>query len=385
MHDPIRSVGPALAAALLALPLPAPGQVVHYSYDPAGRLSVVGDARGDLAVYQYDAVGNLLAIRRIAVADVADAVVIAHVSPEVASRGAVISILGKGFGATPEANAIGFDGVPATVLTASPTRLTVRVPSGARTGPIHLTTPLGAATSKPFVVLDALTIVPSAALVAPRNSIRFSIVGDGAAGVRWGVDRTPGGDAQRGTISRDGVYVAPDALPLNGVRITATSLADPAVEATSDVMMLASSRPLFVAAGPLSVGVPTPSPRATITAAVSVASAARTAFATAPPVAVRLAPVILRLTPSEAAPGESVHLIITGMGFDGATRVEFATATGPDTTLIVDDVAVSADGTEATADVVVSPAAERGPRLVRVITAAGSSGDVAGHNILTIR
>ena len=385
MHGPIRGVAPGLAAALLALPSAAPGQVVHYGYDPAGRLGVVGDARGDLAVYQYDAVGNLLSIRRIAVGDGADAVVIAHVSPEVASRGAIVSVFGKGFGATPEANAISFHGAAATVLTASPTRLTVRVPPGAITGPMHLTTPLGAATSKPFVVLDSLTIVPSAALVAPRASIRFSTVGDGATGVRWGVDRIPGGDAQRGTISRDGVYVAPDALPLNGVRITATSLADPAAEATAEVMMLASSRPLFVAAGPLSVGIPTSSPRATITAAVSVASAARTAFASAAPVAVRVAPVVLGLTPAEAAAGETVRLIITGAGFDGATRLEFVTATGPDDTLMVEDITVSADGTEAAADVVVSAAAAHGPRLLRIITPAGPSGDVAGHNILTIR
>lgn len=368
MHHRIRSVATVLAAALLAVPRAASGQVVHYAYDAAGRLSAVADPHGDVAVYEYDAVGNLLSIRRIGVADLPDAVVIAYVSPKVAARGASVSIFGKGFGATVDANAVTFNGAPAAVLTASPTRLTVRVPENATTGPIHLTTPMGAATSNAFRLLGALNVTPPTAVVAPRGRIQFAASGEGLTGVRWSVDRVPGGDAQRGTIAADGLYVAPDSLPLAGVRVTATSVADSALEATAQVTMIAS-RPLFVAADPFVVGFPPPSPRVDLTTIASVG----------------VAPVILSLMPSAAAPGEAIRLVVTGVGFEGATRLELA-ALGPAAALIVSDVTVSADGMEAAADLVLPLDTPLGLRLVRIVTPAGSSGDaVPGQNVFSVR
>jgi YD repeat-containing protein len=384
MLAPIRRVGPALAAILLALPPGVHGQSVHYAYDAAGRLSVVGDPRGDLAVYDYDAVGNLLSIRRIAVGDVPDTVVIAHVTPDIAARGASVAIFGKGFGATAETNAVTFNDAPAAVLTASPTHLTVRVPASATTGPIQLTTPLGAAASKVFHVVGALSVSPPTAIVAPRGTVRFVASGDGTAGVRWSVDRVLGGDARRGTITPDGLYMAPDTLPLAGVRVTATSVVDPALEATAQVSMIVS-RPLFVATDPLVVAFRSPSPQVALTSIVSVGVATNTAFALAAPVTVRIAPVILSLTPSAAGQGETVRLLVTGVGFEGATRLELATANGPDTALSVSDLTISGDGTEATADVAVAVDAAPGPRIVRIITPAGSSGDaVPGESVFSI-
>jgi hypothetical protein len=384
MHGPIRSVGPGVAAALLALPSAAPGQTVHYAYDAAGRLSVVADPRGDLAVYEYDAVGNLLSIQRIGVAEVAEHVVIAHVTPGIAPRGAVVSIFGKGFGSSADANAVTFNGVPAAVLTASPTRLTVRVPTNATTGPIHVSTPLGAASSKVFHVLGALSVMPPTAIVAPRGSVRFVVTGDGAQGVRWSVDRVAGGDARRGTISADGVYVAPETLPPGGVRITATSLVDSGVEATAHVSLIAS-RPLFVAADPLVVAFPAPSPHVQLRAIASVAVTTNTAFAMAAPVALRVAPVILAVTPDAAARGETARLVITGTGFEGATHLEFWTTAGPDAAIAVSDLVI-VDGNQAAASIAVSPDAALGPRIVRIVTPAGASGDaVSGENVFVVR
>jgi YD repeat-containing protein len=355
-------------AVVLAVPTASPGQLVHYAYDAAGRLSVVADARGDVAVYHYDAVGNLLSIQRIDVGDVPDAVVIAHVSPGVGPRGATVSLFGKGFGAFASANAVTFNDVPAEVVTASPTRLTVRVPASATTGPIRLTTPLGSATSPVFHVLGALTVAPSSAVVAPGGSVRFSAVGEDASSVRWSVDRVVGGDAERGTIGLDGVYSAPQTLAPTGVRVTATSVIDPTVEASAHVSMIAS-RPFFVAAESISVGV--------LTSA---------GFAMAAPLALRVAPVILIVTPSAAVRGETTRLTLTGTGFEGATRLEFWTAAGPDAAVDATGLVISADGREATADVAVAPGAAAGPRVVRLFTAAGASGDaVPGENVLVIR
>jgi YD repeat-containing protein len=383
MHGAIRRLSSSLAA-LLAIPSAAAAQTVHYAYDAAGRLSVVADPRGDVAVYHYDAVGNVLSIQRIAVGDLADALVIAHVTPAVAPRGAIVSLFGKGFAATVEANAVSFNDVPATVLSASPTRLTVRVPSTATTGPIHLATPRGAAASPVFHVLDALTLTPATAVVAPRGSVRFMVADDGTSGVRWSVDRIAGGDAQRGTISADGLYTAPATLPLLGVRVMATSVIDPAVEATAHVSMI-GSRPLFVAAEPRVVAFPAPAPRAEVTAVVSIGLATSAAFTMARPVALRVAPVILGLTPLAAARGETLRLLLTGAGFDGATRLEFWTVSGPDAALTATNLAVSADGHEATADIAIAADATAGPRIVRIVTGAGPSGDaVAGENLFVV-
>lgn len=384
MHGPIHRLASGLAI-VLAVPAATPGQIVHYAYDAAGRLSVVADPRGDLAVYQYDAVGNLVSIRRIDVGDVADAVVIAHVSPGVAPRGATVSLFGKGFGASVDANAVRFNDVSATVLTASPTRLTVRVPSGATTGPIHLTTPLGSATSAVFHVLGALSATPSTAVVAPGGSVRFVAGGAEASGVRWSVDRIAGGDAERGTIDVDGLYRAPTTLPPAGVRVTATSLVDPTLEASALVTMI-GSRPLFVTAEPQVVAF-SPSPaRVTLTASLSIGVGSHTGFATAAPLALRLAPVILAVSPSAVSRGDTLRLTLTGAGFENATRLEFWTAAGSDAAIATTDLAISADGREATADIAVSHDAAAGPRVVRIFTPVGLSGQaVPGENIVIIR
>jgi YD repeat-containing protein len=367
MHHHLRRLASGLAV-VLAAPTASPGQLVHYAYDAAGRLSVVADPRGDLAVYQYDAVGNLLSIQRIDVANVPDSVVIAHVSPGVAPRGATVSLFGKGFGSLASANAVSFNDVPAAVLTASSTRLTVQVPPSATTGPIRLTTPLGSATSPVFHVLGALSVTPSSAVVAPGGSVAFSVVGNDASSVRWSVDRVVGGDAERGTIGVDGVYVAPQTLAPTGVRVTATSVIDPTVESTARVSMI-TSRPFFVAAESISVGVLT-----------------NAGFAMAAPLALRVAPVILAVTPSAAARGETMSLSVGGTGFEGATRLEFWTPAGPDAAVAATRLAISADGHQATADVAVAHDAAVGPRVVRIFTPAGPSGDaVFGENVLLIR
>jgi hypothetical protein len=130
---------------------------------------------------------------------------------------------------------------------------------------------------------------------------------------------------------------------------------------------------------------PAPSPHVELTTTASVGVAANTAFAVAAPLALRVAPVILRVAPSAAARGETVRLVVTGAGFEGATRLEFLTEAGPDVALVATDLAISADGNEATADLAVSVGAALGPRIVRIVTPAGTSGDaVSGDNVFIV-
>ena len=53
-----------LVATTLALPVVMQADQAQYFYDELGRLVGVVDGQGNAAVYNYDAVGNLLSIQR---------------------------------------------------------------------------------------------------------------------------------------------------------------------------------------------------------------------------------------------------------------------------------------------------------------------------------
>jgi hypothetical protein len=361
-----------VAALLLVVPSAVTPQTVQYAYDAAGRLSVVADARGDLAVYDYDAVGNLLSIRRVAVSGAPETVVVALVSPGAARRGATVSIFGKGFATTPSANTVAFNGAHADVLSATATRLTVTVPAAAVNGPVGVTSPSGAATSPmPFRVLGALAITPPTAVVTPGATVRFTASGEGIEAVRWSVDGLVGGDPRHGTITSDGLYLAPTSLPPDGARIDATSLDDPAIQATARVTML-GSRALFVVARD--------------TVSVGVAAPTAPTFAMAPALTLAVAPIVLGVAPPEGARGETVRVTVRGAGFAGATRLEFLTGTAADPALAVGHLAISPEGDQATADVTIAADAAPGARIVRIVTPSSTSGGAAsGDNLFTVR
>lgn len=113
---------------------------VRYVYDEAGRLVAVIDANGDAAAYQYDAVGNLLGITRTTSTQVS----IIEFTPDSGSTAQPVTIYGTGFSATPAQNTVSFNGVTATVSSASANMLEVTVPAGATTGAISVTSPNGA-------------------------------------------------------------------------------------------------------------------------------------------------------------------------------------------------------------------------------------------------
>ena len=66
-----QGLGFALLLVSLLIPAPAQSETVQYIYDDLGRLVGVVDSSGELAVYAYDAVGNLLSITRTGAGQVA--------------------------------------------------------------------------------------------------------------------------------------------------------------------------------------------------------------------------------------------------------------------------------------------------------------------------
>jgi RHS repeat-associated protein len=147
-----------LSVPLLVLGLPPPtaqaatqSDPIAYAYDDAGRLRAVIDPSAGAAVYSYDAVGNLLSVDRRS----ATTTSIIEFDPDSGPVGSSVTIYGTGFGSTASENSVSFNGVAATITSASTTTLVATVPSGATTGPISVTSPAGSATSAgSFVVTN---------------------------------------------------------------------------------------------------------------------------------------------------------------------------------------------------------------------------------------
>jgi len=146
-----RRCGALAALILLVAAQGGAAQEIRYIYDKLGRLVGVVDAQGRTAIYEYDPVGNLLAIRR---QDATGPVAITFVNPNQGTFGTRVEIFGIGFSPVAANNQVSFNGVAAVVVSAANSSLTTSVPVGATSGPITVTTPLGSATAPaPFTVL----------------------------------------------------------------------------------------------------------------------------------------------------------------------------------------------------------------------------------------
>jgi IPT/TIG domain-containing protein len=136
-------------AAILPLPEAQAGNIV-YAYDALGRLIQASDVTGGQAVvYQYDSVGNISSQQIIPLGTLA----ISGFSSSQGSAGTQLTINGAGFSTITSANTVTFNGVPATVISATQTQLVVLIPNGATTGTVSVQT--GSVTAKspdPFVV-----------------------------------------------------------------------------------------------------------------------------------------------------------------------------------------------------------------------------------------
>jgi YD repeat-containing protein len=418
----------ALGYSLLAAPVPSSAQqpAINYVYDDLSRLIAVVDQRGNAATYTYDAVGNILKIERVDAAGIPGAVGITLVSPNRGKVGTTVQIFGKGFSGTPSQNTVAFNGTAATVAASAFNRIVTSVPEGAVTGPITVTTPLGSATSPtPFTVVGSIAIDPATTALLVNGTQQFTATEAGTETpppVRWSVNDIAGGDSTVGTISTEGLYTAPANVPAAGltVTVTATHTDDPTVIASATVT-IRPPQPAFVAARGVSVQFIDRAVNQNVTTIVSVQVAeaglrpviapgvgvqffgadpvtaiadslgvnvaAADAFSGVSQVSVALEPVIALVSPSGGAPGAvELSITITGSGLSGATRVSFLVNSAPDANITVTNLAVTADGTQATAQISISSTAALGPRVVQITTPAGTSTTAgAGGNVFTVQ
>ena len=409
-----------LLAASPAHPQAGP---VQYGYDELGRLTIVVDGQSNTAIYNYDAVGNLLSIQRINAADVGP-VAIFSISPTRGKVGTTVSILGKGFGATAGQNTVRFSGdVVATVVSASPTGLRVTVPATAQDGPLSVTAPAGtAASAQSFRVIGPLTITPADASISAASTRQFTATGPGGstAPVAWAVSDVPGGNASVGTISPEGLYTAPAYLTQQvTVTIGATDQHDPTAKGSLALTVI--PRRFASAAQGVSVRVAQPtitnsvqtsvsavvggtnvtkSVQASVSAVVGGTNVSKSVQAsvsaviggdpmtsTMATVSVSLAPVVTSVSPATGARGATgLSVTLTGSGFTGATQVTFLRNNAADSTITNSLVSVSPDGTQATLSVSIAGGAVTGDRVVQISTPNGASTVVGtGANVFTVQ
>jgi YD repeat-containing protein len=149
---------------------------VSYVYDDLGRLAAVVDVNGNAAEYSYDAVGNLQSISRFTSAQVS----IVNFSPESGPIGTLVTINGTGFSTTASQNTVKFNGIAATVSSATNSQLQMSVPATATTGSISVTSPNGTATSSTTFTVTSSNGVPTITSFSPTSGVAgtgVSIVG----------------------------------------------------------------------------------------------------------------------------------------------------------------------------------------------------------------
>ncbi len=126
-------------AAVISLCLPAVhGQEsFRYFYDGNGQLFRALDSSGNLVEYDYDASGNPTAILRSTVAP--GSLAILNIVPQRGAGGSTVTIYGQNFSGVASGDVVTFNGVAATVISASATSLVVSTPAGVTTGPVSVT------------------------------------------------------------------------------------------------------------------------------------------------------------------------------------------------------------------------------------------------------
>jgi large repetitive protein len=103
--------------------------------------TVAAMAASNVVGYTRDAAGNITAISRMS----APGFAITGFSPMSGKEGAVVTIYGTGFSATPQDNVVKFNGATASVSASAAGSISTTVPAGATTGRITVT--LGASTA----------------------------------------------------------------------------------------------------------------------------------------------------------------------------------------------------------------------------------------------
>ncbi len=169
---------------------------------------------------------------------------ITSVSPPTVNAGedATVTVVGEGFSLQSMAY---FSGTAIATVFDGSTQLTAEIPStqlqAQGTYPLTVETPSpggGTSNAIDITVLVAVTVSPPTPTLSLNQTQQFTaaVAGIPDQSVTWSVNDVPGGDSTVGTISSDGLYIAPGVLPApNPVIVKAVSVADPTKSGDSAV------------------------------------------------------------------------------------------------------------------------------------------------------
>ncbi len=240
---------------------PIPGLNLFF-YDNLGRLAAVVSTNGaDVAFYDYDAVGNILDIRR----QTLGAVNLLEFSPATGSGNTTITLQGTGFSPVLSNNTVLFGSITAQVVNATANQLQVLVPTNAVTGLISVRTPLGVSTSSgTFTAGIGVSISPNSVTLSGTFGQQFNAVVTGTTNqnVTWNLNGwiPAGSNSAFGLITTNGFYTAPTYPPPSGiVTIQALSVvdADPLKAGIATVTTAAPVGPIYSPTVSAQSGVPT--------------------------------------------------------------------------------------------------------------------------------
>jgi len=141
------------------------GSGITYIHDPIGRLVGVVDPTQGVAVYRYDAVGNILSIARYPITRL----LVIEATPRQVKPGGQLTVWGNGFDPTPANDAVQIGTVLATVTAATPTQLTVKAPSSKVVGKISVTA--GGHTASSSFTETVANLAPSVTSVSPTIAV----------------------------------------------------------------------------------------------------------------------------------------------------------------------------------------------------------------------
>jgi trimeric autotransporter adhesin len=187
------------AAALLFSPV---ASATQYVYDSLGRVVAALPSNGGNAIqYTYDSDGNVLSVQSIPPGQLA----IFTVGPQEAVPGSQITIYGNGFDTTTANDTVTFNGVSATVISATANQLVIQVPAGATSGPVSVTVGNSTASSAQTFVSTAPSITGiSPTVIADGGSI--TITGSGLNPIQGGTS-VEAGSAEGGITSISNLQV----------------------------------------------------------------------------------------------------------------------------------------------------------------------------------
>jgi len=238
---------------LLAMLIAAEGraQTNFFFYDNAGRLAVVlATNKTDAAFYDYDAVGNILAIRRQTVGPVN----LFEYSPATAAGNATLTLQGTGFCTNLAQNTVVFcNTITAQVVSATPTQLKVLAPTNAVNCTIKVTTCNGTGSnSVPFTSSVGVTVAPSVVTLSGTFAQQFTatVYGTIDQNVTWFINGSipAGSNTIYGMITSTGYYTAPTNVTSSGavsVHARSETTTDPTKDGIATITLANPLGPIY--------------------------------------------------------------------------------------------------------------------------------------------